>query len=283
MASFCVTSSWRIAPKDPKIAQFIQCYWFIEKSSDDKGHAYPRLNPDPAATYIIAPPEQTYRYQNTDDEFSSKGCHWIYPNRQMVQLDHSEPFTILGIKFHTGALSCFPYWQSEPILDQVSYSEPSSLGFPADFDVLALLDKNRQSPELSRDRLDHLLVPFVNKHSDTKRYLQCHNAESFLLDFPVSAIGEKLHCAQRTIERNFLRTTGLTLKQCQVMHKFEAMLSHLYQHETEVNWLDIVEQFGFSDQPHLIRQIKSIIGDTPNQYLESRDLTIDIYGDFKSS
>jgi len=40
---------------------------------------------------------------------------------------------------------------------------------------------------------------------------------------------------------------------------------------------------GFSDQPHLIRQLKKQIGLTPNTYAKQRGLTIDVYGGVKSS
>jgi len=57
------------------------------------------------------------------------------------------------------------------------------------------------------------------------------------------------------------------------------MLEYLYQRDLqEIDWVELAYQFGFSDQPHLIRYLKSTIGATPNVYAKQRDLTIDIYG-----
>lgn len=101
---------------------------------------------------------------------------------------------------------------------------------------------------------------------------------------PVSKLSNLLHCSQRTLERSFLRVTGLTLKQTQSMNKLEAMLEYLYQRNTgDFDWADIAFQFGFSDQPHLIRHVKKQLGLTPKTYTKERGLTIDVYGGVSSS
>lgn len=66
------------------------------------------------------------------------------------------------------------------------------------------------------------------------------------------------------------------------MNRLEELLEYLYQRNSrEIDWAHIAYQFGFSDQPHLIRHLKSTIGSTPKTYADKRDLTIDIYGGIK--
>ena len=63
------------------------------------------------------------------------------------------------------------------------------------------------------------------------------------------------------------------------MLKLERLLEYLYQRDKQdIDWVELAYQFGFSDQPHLIRYLKSQIGATPNNYVTQRDLTIDVYG-----
>ncbi|MGF1755689.1 helix-turn-helix domain-containing protein, partial [Vibrio makurazakiensis] len=45
-----------------------------------------------------------------------------------------------------------------------------------------------------------------------------------------------------------------------------------------IDWASVALQFGFSDQPHLVRYLKSQLGLTPNTYAKERGLTIDVYG-----
>lgn len=63
------------------------------------------------------------------------------------------------------------------------------------------------------------------------------------------------------------------------MQKLESLLEYLYHRDSQdIDWVDLAYQFGFSEQPHLIRYLKSQIGATPNNYVKQRDLTIDVYG-----
>ena len=63
------------------------------------------------------------------------------------------------------------------------------------------------------------------------------------------------------------------------MNRLEAILEFLYQREqSDIDWVDIAYQFGFSDQPHLIRYLKKQLGLTPQDYALQRGFTIDVYG-----
>jgi len=47
-------------------------------------------------------------------------------------------------------------------------------------------------------------------------------------------------------------------------------------------FVPMANQFGFSDQPHLIRTLKKQIGITPKAYSKERGLTINAYGGVSS-
>ena len=68
-----------------------------------------------------------------------------------------------------------------------------------------------------------------------------------------------------TIQRRFLRTTGLTQS---AVHQIERAryATHLLQQGVSI--LDTVEQAGYFDQPHLTRSLKRLIGQTPAQIRE---------------
>ena len=271
---------WKYPPKDPCIAQYVDNYWFLERTQSDASHKFPKLNPDPAGHLIIAPVEQSFQYGSA----RGKGSHWLFPHSQTYKMDHSQPFQILGIKFHISALYSLAITPKQPVLDQVTEVDPEVLFGAEGFDISALLTEARDCPETGSNKLDTLLMPwllnsFQDKHSKLSR-----RAVPLLADTSVSDIGELLHCSQRTLERSFVRVTGLTLKQCQSMNRLDAILEYLYQRKEEViDWGAIAHEFGFSDQSHLIRYLKNRIGETPGTYARQRDLTIDVYGDFESS
>lgn len=276
--------SWKITSNNPIIAQYVQCYWLIEKEPTDTSHNFPKLNPDPSATLLLSPENQQFRYKQHRQEFSVKGCHWIFPNSQTIQLDHSQPFVILGIKFHIGALYSLDILPKQPVIDEIINVDIQGLIHNNSVNDTSLFFDFVDNAEQCCKSLDELLIPWLSKFQPDNHHKLTVAALDLLTNHQVSELGKLLHCSQRTLERSFTRVTGFTLKQCQSMQRFELILERLYQLKTqEINWLDIVDEFNFSDQPHLIRHLKNMIGDTPNEYKRKRDLTIDIYGDFKTS
>jgi len=69
----------------------------------------------------------------------------------------------------------------------------------------------------------------------------------------------------RTIQRRFLRATGLTQN---TARQIERARYATYLLQQGVSILDTVEQAGYFDQPHLTRVLKCLIGQTPAQILQ---------------
>ena len=275
--------NWKQPPLNPFLSKYVDCYWMIEKDIQDELHTHPRLNPDPAGHLILASPNQSFNYQIDDDAISGYGTHMILPHSRTIVLDHSKPFTIVGIKFHVGALYSLGFEPDLPLTDLItSNSDRLPPGIEI-FDSTALLKEASNNIEATCRILDSYLEPWICHSQEDKHSKLVRSAISILEHYPISQIGRELHCSQRTVERAFSRVTGLTLKQYKSMCTLEDLLTFLYQHQdSDLNWSDIAAEFGFSDQPHFIRYLKSVIGTTPGQYIKLRDLTIDIYGDFQS-
>jgi len=275
--------NWKHPPLDPSISKYVDCYWMIEKDSQDELNIHPRLNPDPAGHLIIAPPNQPFNYNVDDDVVAGYGSHMMLPHSRTIVLDHTEPFSIIGVKFHVGALYSLRFLPESPSIDSIISGSDS---LPAEIELIdttSLFEEASSNIEAVCRMLDAYLIPIVSHSHEDKHSQVVRSAISLIEHYPIAQIGRELHCSQRTIERTFSRVTGLTLKQCKSMLTLEDLLTFLYQHQgSDLNWSHIAVEFGFSDQPHLIRYLKSVIGATPGQYIKTRDLTIDIYGDFQS-
>ena len=271
--------NWKHSPKNTLVTQYVECYWFLEKKTKIPGYEHPKLNPDPTGHLILTPADQPYQYDINNPSASGKGSHWLFPHTQTYLMDHSHQFMLLGVKFHTGALYSLNINPHSCILNTVTGIDGKALLGSDAFNEDALLNTAQLEPEHCVDMLDDLLTPWLSKASQDKHSKLTESALALLLDTPIADMGTSLNCSQRTLERSFSRVTGLTLKQCQSMNRLEAMLEYLYLNsEADIDWLDIACQFGFSDQPHLIRYLKREIGETPGEYARLRDLTIDIYG-----
>lgn len=287
---------WLIPPKTREIAKYIECYWFLEKSPA-AGCDYPKLNPDPSAHLIFLPVNQTYRYRTDNKISQGRGSHWLYPYCKTIELDHSKPLSCIGIKFHVGALySLKTLLTNMPnnILNSANFTH-RTLGViqSANFEdingcvkpnVESLIVLAKAEPGKCCEMLDELFMPWLlGSHEDNHSEIT-RKVLPLLANTSINELGNTLHCSQRTLERSFLRATGLTLKQCQSMNKLEEILKFLYQRkQSDIDWVDLSYQFGFSDQPHFIRYLKKQIGLTPKDYAKQRGFTIDVYGGVESN
>jgi AraC-like DNA-binding protein len=66
----------------------------------------------------------------------------------------------------------------------------------------------------------------------------------------------------RSVQRRFLRVTGLTHSAIRQIERARHALALLQQ---GLSILDTVHQAGYADQPHLTRSLKHLIGQTPAQ------------------
>jgi AraC-like DNA-binding protein len=271
--------NWKISPKDSSVAKYIDCYWLLNKTVDDDGPVFPKLNPDPAGHLIFTDSLQPYHYQSENYAVQGLGSHFILPHSKTFLMDHSQPFLVVGIKFHVGALYSLKLPNSKLELDKVLGINSKKLLsiYPS-----RGMNPSSWSPEALRDYFDKQLSLLISAvHIDIHSELVSKIMGTFPIA-PLSDIGGILSCSQRTIERSFLRVTGFTLKQYDSMQRLERLLDYVHKlDDSKLVWADIALQFGFSDQPHLARYFKNVIGNTPGKYAQLRDLAIDAYGNFE--
>jgi hypothetical protein len=72
----------------------------------------------------------------------------------------------------------------------------------------------------------------------------------------------------RSVQRRFLRATGLTHS---YIHQIERARKATLLLKQGVSIMDVVDQAGYSDQPHLTRSLKHLIGQTPAQIIRKEE------------
>ncbi len=274
-------NNWKHPFSDSEITKYIDCLWYLEKTSEDNLHSHPVLNPYPEAHLILAPPEQPYHYTINAVEKKGVGCHLLLPSTRTIAVHHPEPFLIVGIKFKVGALYSLAQGADIPTLDGVisikNLSSFLTLPPPVPF--------NPVQPAIKQELINEIegwIQSLLQNSYDDKYSKLTSDAIALLESIEIGELSQNLHCSRRTLERAFRRVTGLTLKQYETMRTLEKLLLYLYQYQdSSPDWADVAAKFGFSDQPHLIRYLKTAISSTPSTYLKQRNLTIDVYGDFE--
>ncbi|RVU83343.1 AraC family transcriptional regulator [Leucothrix sargassi] len=274
--------SWKLSPKIEDVAKYVECYWFLEKEQHDQSFNYPKLNPDPCSHLIVSNLNSKHEYNHSAKTQNVSGSHWIFPHLKTFTMDHSAPFRIIGVKFKTGALYSLEINDFSSKLDKIERIDLNHLIGSKVFNADQLLVNATEQKKQVCGFLDEMLLPWLSGFHEDKHSHLVRQVMLLLGNTPIAEIGGILHRSQRTIERSFAKVTGLSMKQTQSMIHLEEILNYLYQlNKEDINWADVANKFGFSDQPHLIRHLKSSIGKTPSHYAKDRDLTIDIYGNFE--
>ncbi len=94
--------------------------------------------------------------------------------------------------------------------------------------------------------------------------------EMLVFDPVVEAVlkNRPLDMSLRTVQRRFLRATGLTRGTFEQIERAQQAAT-LLQKGTSI--AEAIFQAGYADQPHLTRSLKRYVGHTPGQILQSED------------
>ena len=74
--------------------------------------------------------------------------------------------------------------------------------------------------------------------------------------------GSVSHLSARSVQRRFVHATGLTQGAVRQIERARRAMALL---QAGISILDVVHETGYSDQPHLTRSLKRLIGQTPAQ------------------
>jgi AraC-like DNA-binding protein len=159
----------------------------------------------------------------------------------------------------------------------------SQADYPADADWFGITLKLGAylppfPPGSLRDRRDVILPHAAGQsfwlNGSAWQYPEAEDAETFVarlarhqllvVDPLVQAAlqGHLKEDSLRSVQRHFLRATGLTAHTVRQIERARYALSLL---EQNIPILDTVDQAGYFDQPHLTRAFKRLIGTTPAQ------------------
>jgi hypothetical protein len=125
-------------------------------------------------------------------------------------------------------------------------------------------------PGIGRDRFwlgtEVIEIPsFDTVDSFVEKLLRRSIVEDNLLVASVVS-GHPMAMSERTMQRHFLKTTGLTYKTFTQIERAQKALSLLQQGRPAA---DVAFALGYADQPHMIRSVKAIMGQTPKQIADS--------------
>lgn len=168
-----------------------------------------------------------------------------------------------GVQFKPGGF--YPFWRQQmshitektipatsifPDLQELSMQALTEL---EDITILTALDTALHAAQPRNEPR----IGFVN---EVVHFIE-HNRPT-----SVTAVAETFAMSERTLQQLFQNYVGVGIKWVIMRARFLEVTRHA-RAQTRPNWTTIATDFGYSDQPHFIRDFKKTVGLSPRQYI----------------
>lgn len=97
-------------------------------------------------------------------------------------------------------------------------------------------------------------------------YPICSCLSTMERDFSVDKLVNEVGVSYRSLNRFFRRGIGVTPKEYLKIIRFDRVAQYMSLFPN-YHWSDIVDQFGYYDQAHFIREFKQMLGQTPSEWM----------------
>jgi AraC-like DNA-binding protein len=86
---------------------------------------------------------------------------------------------------------------------------------------------------------------------------------------PVKAIANDADLSERTIQLRFKKYVGYSPKEMLRFLRFKQVINNIEQNpHDEIDWFDLIHDFGYHDQSHLIKDFQHYLGTTPQSFIK---------------
>jgi len=93
----------------------------------------------------------------------------------------------------------------------------------------------------------------------------------------VSDLAKKVCVSERQLQRLFKMRLGISPKDyCKVV-RVNSYIESILSKERDIDWMELVVEFDYYDQPHLVNEVKSITQLSPENLLKYRDTLFVLY------
>jgi len=85
---------------------------------------------------------------------------------------------------------------------------------------------------------------------------------------PVKAISTDSGLSERTIQLRFKKYLGYSTKELLRFLRFKQVINSIQDLDTPIDWHEIVNNYGYHDQSHLIKDFRHYLGTTPQKFMK---------------
>lgn len=249
----------------PALRNYVQCFWFVDRDSVLPYCPEEFLHPDGGASIIF----------NLGDHFlvgeTQIGQNYLFEVASTVtrRLRFQRQVAAIGVRFKPGGI--FPFL-STPLYELVSDDFLlEDIGFSQVQSVYQQIG-DAQSHRDKIARIEQWLMMLLSNSGNVSPLVGASLAmiKRSRGQLAMKDVADQLYISQRQLERVFKTQVGMTPKTYARMLRVAHARHMLKRHYERISITDIGLISGFSDQPHFIREFKSVVGLTPKKYLERK-------------
>ncbi|WP_394834370.1 helix-turn-helix domain-containing protein [Pendulispora rubella] len=230
----------RVLPPPPDLADIVESSFVLRDELAPHGSS--RIVPDPSAHLIVV------RTREGTARASVVGARSTF-----VDIDVSRRQLTLGVRLRPGVLADMMRERASSFTDRA---------FPLE-DVMgrsgnALERAHDAEPEVVLDALLGLVRSKARAGRGNRTFIAMAQSSS------VAAAAHALGMPLRTLHARALEVIGLSPKRVlRILRLYRALQTV----RPSLGWAGVAAHAGFSDQPHLVREIQALLGETPRQWL----------------
>lgn len=250
---------------DEKLNNIVLCYWELKLKIEENKKLNSRYIPKP----------QNLLFFNLGDDFKIDNEHLlteILPNIFVVHYSTISNFVsqagqvnLFGITFVSNGLYKL-FGQPVRSLTSIDTNLVGRFQYAAkvlksinEFDEKAMFIEKFLTDNIKSDVKENYLENAIQLIDESKGAIS------------VQQVVKKLNITTRYLQKLFNTQLGISPKDYCKIVRFGGYLDYILMHEVKVDWMDLVVAFNYHDQPHLIREVKSITKLSPEEIIKHRD------------
>ncbi|MCT1901108.1 helix-turn-helix domain-containing protein [Oceanobacillus sojae] len=240
---------------DTKLKPFVEHYWVVR---------YDLQEDNPYTQTVLSYPNIHFVFE--EDEKGRRALLYGVPTTPFVRKLQGAG-RVLGVKFKAGGF--YPFWQQDVSL-LTGATIPASKLFGQDVDAYAdtVLDAEDDASMAKQAEIFLLeRLPEYNEQAELAGaiVMEIINDRNII---KVEQISEQNNLSIRQLQRLFRKYIGVSPKWVIKRFRLQEVAEKLEQDDTP-QWAELAVQLGYFDQAHLIKDFKSVIGQSPGAYKQS--------------
>jgi len=253
-----------------ELKTFVKEYWIYDlKTHIGHGNRRELLQPIlfPEVIFKIGTDYENYDLKQDELQVISTStiCGIQGRAKASKRINSEEKLLLIGIKFkYTGLYQLL----DRPLIELYNHSIPKK---DIANNFLNQLEDMLLNVGSRTDIIETLNNALTNYFHHSTLNNDCHHFTGFVNLFnSLSQLKEDTQLSYKQLERNFKKYIGITPKKYFILKRYLSFYESWLIHD-HYNYIDLVYQHDFFDQNHLIKDFKSVLNQSPNQFKKTKN------------